>query len=86
MNPNKLRRTAAAALVLALTLPQAAFAAAPTIETDEAVYINLDYYGHNGQKTNAGIGVTLSQTPPLSQPADPGWADAGGTHARTGHT
>lgn len=45
MNPNKLRRTAAAALVLALTLPQAAFAAAPTIETDEAVYINLDYYG-----------------------------------------
>ena len=45
MNPNKLRRLTAAALLLAFTLPQAATAAAPTTETDEAVYINLDYYG-----------------------------------------
>ena len=45
MNPNKLRRLAAAALLLAFTLPQAATAAAPATETDEAVYINLDYYG-----------------------------------------
>ena len=45
MNPNKLRRLTAAALLLAFTLPQAATAAAPATETDEAVYINLDYYG-----------------------------------------
>ena len=42
---DKLRRATAAALMLALTLPQAAVAAAPEIETDEAVYINLDHYG-----------------------------------------
>ena len=45
MKPNKLRRPAAAALVLALVLPQAALAAPPEVETDEAVYINLDAYG-----------------------------------------
>ena len=39
MNPNKLRRLTAAALLLSFTLPQAATAAAPTTETDEAVYI-----------------------------------------------
>ena len=45
MKPNKLRRITAAALVLALVLPQGAVAAPPEIETDEAVYINLDPYG-----------------------------------------
>src|SRR5699024_3701727 len=45
MKSNKLRRITAAALVLALVLPQGAVAAPPEIETDEAVYINLDPYG-----------------------------------------
>ena len=45
MKPNKLRRVTAAALVGVLLLTQTAVAAAPTVETDESVYINLDYYG-----------------------------------------
>lgn len=45
MKTTKLRRITAAALLLAFVLPQTAQAAAPTVETDEAVYINLDYYG-----------------------------------------
>ena len=45
MNTNRARRLAAAGLLLAFVLPQTAQAAAPSIETDEAVYINLDYYG-----------------------------------------
>ena len=45
MKRSKLRRASAVALLLAFTLPQAAQAAAPTVETDETVYINLDYYG-----------------------------------------
>ena len=45
MFANKLRRLTACALLAALLLPQAAVAAAPVVETDEAVYINLDYYG-----------------------------------------
>ena len=45
MKTDKLRRLTAASLVLAFTLPQAAQAAAPTVETDESVYINMDYYG-----------------------------------------
>lgn len=45
MKANKFRRLTACALLFALLLPQAAVAAAPEIETDEAVYINLDYYG-----------------------------------------
>ena len=45
MFANKLCRLTACALLPALLLPQAAVAAAPVVETDEAVYINLDYYG-----------------------------------------
>lgn len=45
MKRNKLRRVTATALLLSLTLPQCAQAAAPAVETDEAVYINMDYYG-----------------------------------------
>ncbi|MDO4270892.1 MAG: hypothetical protein Q4C72_08230 [Eubacteriales bacterium] len=45
MKTNKFRRITAGALTLALLLGQGAGAAAPTVETDEAVYINLDYYG-----------------------------------------
>ena len=40
MKTDKLRRLTAASLVLAFTLPQAAQAAAPTVETDESVYIS----------------------------------------------
>lgn len=40
-----LRRAVAAALLLPLVLQQAALAAPPTVQTDETVYINLDYYG-----------------------------------------
>ena len=59
MKTNKLRRLTAASLVLAFTLPQAAQAAEPTVETDESVYINLDYYG---APTNTRIvkGVSLN--------------------------
>ena len=59
MKTNKLRRLTAASLVLAFTLPQAAQAAAPTVETDESVYINMDYYG---APTNTRIvkGVSLN--------------------------
>ncbi|MDO5141436.1 MAG: hypothetical protein Q4D31_00265 [Eubacteriales bacterium] len=45
LRTNKLRRVTAAGLLLAFVLPQAAQAAAPTVDTDEAVYIDLDYYG-----------------------------------------
>ena len=59
MKTNKLRRLTAASLVLVFTLPQAAQAAAPTVETDESVYINMDYYG---VPTNTRIvkGVSLN--------------------------
>ena len=59
MKTNKLRRLTAASLVLAFTLPQAAQAAEPTVETDESVYINMDYYG---APTNTRIvkGVSLN--------------------------
>ena len=45
MKRNKLRRVTATALLLSFALPQCAQAAAPTVETDETVYINMDYYG-----------------------------------------
>ena len=45
MKRNKLRRVTATALLLSFALPQCAYAAAPTVETDEAVYINMYYYG-----------------------------------------
>lgn len=45
MTANKSRRFLSCALLAALLLPQAAYAAAPIVETDEAVYVNLDYYG-----------------------------------------
>lgn len=45
MKTTKLRRLTASTLALALLLPQLASAAAPMVETDEAVYVNLDYYG-----------------------------------------
>ena len=59
MKTDKLRRLTAASLVLAFTLPQEAQAAAPTVETDESVYINMDYYG---APTNTRIvkGVSLN--------------------------
>ena len=59
MKTDKLRRLTAASLVLAFTLPLAAQAAAPTVETDESVYINMDYYG---APTNTRIvkGVSLN--------------------------
>ena len=59
MKTDKLRRLTAASLVLAFTLPQAAQAAEPTVETDESVYINMDYYG---APTNTRIvkGVSLN--------------------------
>ena len=59
MKTDKLRRLTAASLVLAFTLPPAAQAAAPTVETDESVYINMDYYG---APTNTRIvkGVSLN--------------------------
>ena len=59
MKTDKLRRLTAASLVLAFTLPQAEQAAAPTVETDESVYINMDYYG---APTNTRIvkGVSLN--------------------------
>lgn len=59
MKTNKLRRLTAASLVLMFTLPQAAQAAAPAVETDESVYINMDYYG---APTNTRIvkGVSLN--------------------------
>ena len=59
MKRNKLRRVTATALLLSFALPQCAQAAAPTVETDETVYINMDYYG---APTNTRIvkGVNLS--------------------------
>ncbi|WP_418691763.1 hypothetical protein [Agathobaculum sp.] len=59
MKRNKLRRVTATALLLSFALPQCAQAAAPTVETDETVYINMDYYG---APTNTRIvkGVNLN--------------------------
>ena len=45
MKRTKARRAAAAVLALLCLVTPAAQAAAPTVQTDEAVYINLDYYG-----------------------------------------
>ena len=59
MKRNKLRRVTATALLLSFALPQCAQAAAPTVETDETIYINMDYYG---APTNTRIvkGVNLN--------------------------
>ena len=59
MKRNKLRRVTATALLLSFALPQCAQAAAPTVETDETAYINMDYYG---APTNTRIvkGVNLN--------------------------
>lgn len=59
MKRNKLRRVTVTALLLSFALPQCAQAAAPTVETDETVYINMDYYG---APTNTRIvkGVNLN--------------------------
>lgn len=59
MMKHKFRRITAAALALLCVLPQAAQAAAPTIQTDEAVYINLDYYGMP-ENTRIVKGVSLN--------------------------
>ena len=59
MMNHKFRRLTAAALALLCVLPQAAQAAAPTIQTDEAVYINLDYYG-TPENTRIVKGVSLN--------------------------
>lgn len=59
MIKHKSRRLTAAALALLCVLPQAAQAAAPTIQTDEAVYINLDYYG-TPENTRIVKGVSLN--------------------------
>lgn len=59
MIKHKFRRLTAAALALLCVLPQAAQAAAPTIQTDEAVYINLDYYG-TPENTRIVKGVSLN--------------------------
>lgn len=45
MKTNNYRRLTAGALAAILLLSQTAGAAAPTVETDESVYINMDYYG-----------------------------------------
>nr|WP_297283099.1 hypothetical protein [uncultured Agathobaculum sp.] len=59
MMNHKFRRLMAATLALLCVLPQAAQAAAPTIQTDEAVYINLDYYG-TPENTRIVKGVSLN--------------------------
>lgn len=59
MMNHKFRRLTAATLALLCVLPQAAQAAAPTIQTDEAVYINLDYYG-TPENTRIVKGVSLN--------------------------
>lgn len=59
MMNHKFRRLTSAALALLCVLPQAAQAAAPTIQTDEAVYINLDYYG-TPENTRIVKGVSLN--------------------------
>lgn len=59
MMNHKFRRLTAAALALLCVLPQAAQAAAPSIQTDEAVYINLDYYG-TSENTRIVKGVSLN--------------------------
>lgn len=59
MKISKIHRLTAAALAILCVLPQAAQAAAPTIQTDEAVYINLDYYG-TPENTRIVKGVSLN--------------------------
>ncbi|MGI6182137.1 MAG: hypothetical protein ACOYIE_08690 [Agathobaculum sp.] len=59
MKANKIRRLTACVLLGALLLPQTAFAAAPETETDEAVYVNLDYYGQP-ETTRIVKGVSLN--------------------------
>lgn len=59
MMNHKFRRLTSAILALLCVLPQAAQAAAPTIQTDEAVYINLDYYG-TPENTRIVKGVSLN--------------------------
>lgn len=59
MKTSKFRRMTACVLLLSLVLPNAAVAAAPTTETDEAVYINLDFYG-SPKDTRIVKGVNLN--------------------------
>lgn len=59
MMNHKFRRLTSAILALLCVLPQAAQAAAPIIQTDEAVYINLDYYG-TPENTRIVKGVSLN--------------------------
>lgn len=59
MKRTKARRAAAAVLTLLCLVTPAAQAAAPTVQTDEAVYINLDYYGQP-QQTRIVKGVSLN--------------------------
>lgn len=59
MMNHKFRQLAAITMALLCALPQAAQAAAPTIQTDEAVYINLDYYG-TPENTRIVKGVSLN--------------------------
>ena len=49
MKKNNARRAIAVLLAIVCLLTPAAQAAAPTVQTDEAVYINLDYYGQPQQ-------------------------------------
>lgn len=59
MMNHKVRRLIATTLAFLCVLPQAAQAAAPAIQTDEAVYINLDYYG-TPENTRIVKGVSLN--------------------------
>ena len=45
MKRNKFYRLTAAAVAFSILIPPSALAAAPSVQTDETVYINLDYYG-----------------------------------------
>ena len=59
MKNNNARRAIAVLLAVICLLTPAARAAAPTVQTDEAVYINLDYYGQP-QQTRIVKGVSLN--------------------------
>ena len=59
MKKNNARRAIAVLLAIVCLLTPAAQAAAPTVQTDEAVYINLDYYGQP-QQTRIVKGVSLN--------------------------
>lgn len=59
MKSNKFYRLTAAALALSFLSTSVAQAAAPQVETDETVYINLDYYG-NHVDTRIVKGVNLN--------------------------